>query len=354
MARWRVGILGATGLVGQHLVARLAAHPWFELRAVGASEARRGQTYGQAVSWQLDGAPPPAAARLALAPCEPGAFEDCQIVFSALAREVALEVEPAFAAAGFAVVSNSAALRDDPDVPLLVPEVNGAHLALLERQRPRWPGCVVTNPNCSTVGLVLSLAPLAARFGVRRAFVATMQAVSGAGLGGPSALELLDNVLPWIPGEEEKIERETRKILGTLGAGGVEPASLELAAHCHRVPVRDGHLEAVSVELDRPASPEEALEAWRAYIPPESVRRLPSAPERTLQVRLEPDRPQPRRDRDSGGGMTVVIGRVRSCPLFTLRYVLLVHNTIRGAAGAALLNAELLAASGLLERHGRP
>jgi aspartate-semialdehyde dehydrogenase len=280
--------------------------------------------------------------------CAPSDFADCDLVLSALDSPVAIEVEPALARLGLAVVSNSSALRMDPAVPLLVPEVNGGSVVRIAARAAT--GFVVTNPNCSVTGLALALAPLHRAFGVRRVVVATMQSVSGAGLSGPRAIELMDNVIPYISGEEDKIEVELGKILGTATAEKFLPADIAVSAHCHRVPTLDGHLEAVSVELDRKPSPEEAIEALAAFRGDVLGLNLPTAPSPPIVVRREPDRPQTRLDRDAGSGMTVVVGRVRTCPVLTLRFVVLSHNMVRGAAGGAMLNAELLAAKDLLPR----
>lgn len=348
MRPYHVGIAGATGLVGQRLVAAVARHPWFRLAAVGASSRSASRSYADAVRWMLPAPIPEAAAAMTVGGCQPADFASCDLVLSALESDVAIEVEPQLAGAGLAVVSNSGALRMAPDVPLIVPEVNGSHLeALAGRGRS---GFVVTNPNCSVTGLVLALAPLHRAFGVRRVLVATLQSVSGAGLSGPRAIDLLDNVVPYIPNEEEKIEAELGKILGTAGRGGFVHAPIAVAAHCHRVPTTDGHLEAVSVELGRAVSPEEAMEAMARFRGDVEGLELPSAPARPIVVRREADRPQTRLDRDEGAGMSVVVGRVRPCPVLTLRLVLLSHNMIRGAAGGALLNAELLASRELLPR----
>jgi aspartate-semialdehyde dehydrogenase len=349
MRRYRVGILGATGLVGQRLVERLDRHPWFELGGVGASDRSAGRRYGDVVQWCLPTPPPEGVVRQTVRECRAEDFEDCGLVLSALDRKAAEVIEPAFAQAGHAVVSNAAAFRGVADVPLVVPEVNASHLALLEFQRQRTGGgYIVTNPNCSVTGLVMALAPLHLAFGVRQVVVTTLQAVSGAGLQGPRGLELLDNVIPWIPGEEEKIERELNKLFGTAAHGAVEPASLAVSAHCHRVPTLDGHLEAVSVELADRVPVERVIETLAAWRGEAAGLALPSAPRPPLLVRAEPDRPQPRLDRDTGNGMTVVVGRVRSCPVMTIRMEVLSHNTVRGAAGGTLLNAELLAANRLL------
>ena len=343
MQRYNVGIAGATGLVGQRLVQLLDDHPWFRLTALAASDRSAGQPYIDAVSWRLPGEPPSVAATLVVGRCRAEQMRDCDLVLSALDASVALEVEAEMVGAGLAVVSNSSAFRMKPEVPLLIPEINSAHLELAARQQKNeGGGFIVTNPNCSVAGLALALAPLHRAFGLRRVVVATLQALSGAGLGGPSALEMQDNVVPFIPGEEEKIESELGKILGAT--------DLPVSAHCHRVPTVDGHLEAVSVELERPASPEDVAAALEAFTGPDEVRGLPSSREPLIQVRGEPDRPQPRLDRDCGEGMSLVVGRVRHCPVLGCKLEVLSHNTIRGAAGGALLNAELVASRGLLQR----
>ncbi|HXV77915.1 MAG TPA: aspartate-semialdehyde dehydrogenase [Candidatus Polarisedimenticolaceae bacterium] len=353
MNRYRVGIVGATGLVGQRLVERLDRHPWFELRALAASDRSAGKPYDEAANWQLPGGGPPAAfAQLRVRRCRVDELDDCDLVLSALDAEIARELEPAIAGAGIPVVSNSSAFRQHAEVPLVVPEVNPSHLELIDGPRRRDGGYIVTNPNCSTTGLVVALAPLHRAFGVSQVVVTTMQAASGAGLAGPTALQLLDNVLPHIPGEEQKMEREVGKILGRVEAARIEPAPLVVSAHCHRVPTIDGHLEAVSVKLAVGADLDAvrgALLDFRGAIEPGS---LPSAKARPLLVRDEDDRPQPRLDRDEGSGMTVVVGRLRRCPVLDLRFVVLSHNTVRGAAGGTLLNAELLAARELLPRRG--
>ncbi len=348
MRPYHVGIAGATGLVGQRLVARLAEHPWFRLVALGASERSSGGAYGAVTRWMLPEPIPAAVATLVVSGCAPSDFAACDLVLSALDSGVAAEVEPALAREGFAVVSNSSALRMDPGVPLLVPEVNGGSIVRIAARAAT--GFVVTNPNCSVTGLALALAPLHRAFGVRRVVVSTMQAVSGAGLGGPRAIELLDNVIPYIAGEEDKIEVELGKILGLATAERFVPADIVVSAHCHRVPTLDGHLEAVSVELDRPPTPEAALAALEAFRGDIEGLELPTAPSPPIVVRREPDRPQTRLDRDCGGGMAVVVGRLRACPVLTLRFVVLSHNMVRGAAGGAVLNAELLAAKDLLPR----
>lgn len=345
MERYRVGIVGATGLVGQRLVQRLEGHPWFELVAVAASERSAGKSYAEATTWRLPTAMPATVAGLRVGRCVPDDLDGCDVVLSGLDATTAREVEPALAARGMAVLSNASAFRMTPDVPLLVPEVNAAHAGRIGEQRKRtgWPGFIATNPNCSATGLVLALAPLHRAFGVKRLIVSTMQALSGAGLDGPRGLDVVDNVVPYIGGEEEKLESEIAKMLD---------APIAVAAHCHRVSTVDGHLEAVSVELEREATPEQAVDAFRSFRGDVVDRKLPSAPASPIVVRSEVDRPQPRLDRDTGGGMSAVVGRVRDCPVFSLRFEVLSHNTVRGAAGATLLNAELFASLRELPRRG--
>lgn len=351
MRPYHVGIAGATGLVGQRLVAQLSAHPWFRVEAVGASERSAGRPYADAVRWTLPTPVPPVIGSRPVAHCDPDAFAGCDFVLSALDAPVARSVEPALCRAGLAVVSNSSAFRMDPAVPLLIPEVNGRHVSRLAgRERT---GFIVTNPNCSVTGLALALAPLHREFGVTRVIVTTMQSVSGAGIDGPRAIEMLDNVVPFIAGEEEKIEAELGKLLGEAAPDGFRPAEFRVAAHCHRVPTVDGHLEAVSVELARPASPEAAIEALESFEGDIAGTELPTAPGRPVTVRREPDRPQTRLDREDAGGMRAVVGRVRPCPVLTLRFVVLSHNMVRGAAGGTVLNAEWLAARDLLPRRSR-
>ena len=344
----RVGILGATGLVGQRLVECLVDHPWFHVAAVAASERSVGQRYARATSWRLSERPPDGVADLEVRRCEPRALDDCDVVLSALDTAVARELEPRFAEAGFPVISNSSAFRQDEAVPLVVPEVNPDHLGLLGEPGGARRGFIVTNPNCSVTGLVVALAPLHRDFGVRRVVVTTMQALSGAGVEGPRALDVLDNVIPHIPGEEEKIESELGKILGRLESGRVRRAEIAVSAHCNRVATLDGHLEAVSVGLERRASLEELTRSLASFRSPLAGEGLPSAENAPIIVRSEPDRPQPRLDRECGGGMTVVVGRVRPCNVLDFRLLVLSHNAVRGAAGGTLLNAELLAARGWL------
>src|SRR5215213_9116886 len=348
MAKYRVGILGATGMVGQRFIQLLENHPQFEITAVAASDRSQGKTYSEACTWRLVGEMPLAVRSLPVqAPTPP---LDCDLVFSSLPGDIARETEGSFAAAGYPVISNSSAYRMDEDVPLLIPEVNHQHLGLIEKQKGRYSsgGYIVTNPNCSTIMLALALAPLHASFGVSAVIATTLQALSGAGYPGVASLDILDNVLPYIGGEEEKIETETTKILGRFTGERIELAPMAVSAQCHRVNVADGHLAAVRVKFAR--KPE--LEELRVSL--ESFRSLPqelglySAPERPIVVRDEADRPQPKLDRDAGKGMTITIGRLMADSVLDYRFVILSHNTIRGAAGAAILNAELLIALGQL------
>lgn len=356
MDRTKVGVLGATGAVGQRLVRLLNGHPWFEIGAMAGSERTSGKRYGEVVR------PAPAIAGTVensvldmLLRCpEPSSFEDCAIVFSALPSEAAREIEPRLAQQGIGVVSNASTYRMQEDVPLMVPEVNPDHLRLIEVQRRQrgWPGFIVTNPNCSTISLTLALAPLHRAFGLDSAYVTTLQAISGAGFNGVGALDMVDNVVPYIGSEEDKIETEPLKLLGSLaGEAGnglhIEPPDgLRLSAQCTRVPTTDGHLEMVSVKLNNPATHQDIVDAWESWRPAPQQLGLPSAPTRPVVVRTEPDRPQPRFDRDTENGMATVVGRLRPCPLLDWKFALLGHNLVRGAAGGVLLIAELLKSEG--------
>lgn len=346
--RWPVAVLGATGAVGQAFIRHLDGHPWFDLVEVAASERSAGRPYREAARW-LEGVLPPSVAALEVTACTPETVR-APIVFSALDAGVAGEVEAAFAAAGRLVLSNAKNYRMAPDVPLVVPEVNGDHLALLGRQRAErgWRGGIVTNANCATTVIAAALAPLHAAFGVRQVFVTTMQAVSGAGYPGVPSLDILGNVIPYIGDEEPKIERELLKILGTCDGHRVTDAPIVVSAHANRVPVEHGHTACISVGFERKPTPEQALAVLRAYTGHEAVRGLPSAPTPALLVRDEPDRPQPRRDAHLGRGMTTSVGRVRADHLLDLRLVAMSHNVVRGAAGGSVLNAELLVATGQL------
>jgi aspartate-semialdehyde dehydrogenase len=339
-----VSILGATGTVGQKFIRLLADHPWFEIAAVAASEQSAGRRYGDIVRWRESSVLPERIANMTVARCMPSI--PGRIAFSAIEAEIAGEVEQAFARAGRFVVTNTKTHRMDGDIPLLIPEVNHAHLGLLTRQQRErgWSGGIVANPNCSTAGLVLGVAPLHRAFGIRKLFVATMQAVSGAGYPGVASLDALGNVIPHIGGEEEKMEQETAKILGDWGEERILTAPIDTSAHTNRVPVIDGHLEVVSVGFERRVTPAEAIAALESFRAEGDVATLPSTPARPVEYDPRPDRPQSRLDIDRGAGMTVTVGRVRPCNLLDLRLVLLSHNTVRGAAGAAIQNAELLVA----------
>ncbi|HUI83368.1 MAG TPA: aspartate-semialdehyde dehydrogenase [Candidatus Binatia bacterium] len=343
-----VGILGATGVVGQRFIQMLEHHPWFEVAWLAASDRSAGQIYGDAVRWRLKTPIPDRVRRMTVSNGAPDGAP--RVIFAALDAGIARELEPQFAAAGCAVVSNSSAFRMQQNVPLIIPEVNADHLALLERQcwRRESGGYIVTNPNCSAIGLVVALAPLQRKFGIESVFVATMQAVSGAGYPGVASLDILGNVIPYIAKEEEKMEEETRKLLGRLDGDQVEQADFSMTAHCNRVAVEDGHTESVSVKLKRKAAPEEVIAAFNEFQSTPQELKLPLAPARPLVYDDAPDRPQPRFDVDRGNGMTVSVGRLRACGVLDYKFTVLSHNTIRGAAGAALLNAELLKARGLL------
>ncbi len=355
-ARIPVAVLAATGSVGQRFVQLLDNHPWFEVVALTGSERSIGQPYGQAGRWVLSEPMPSWARSLVVRPSAPESVHPARIAFSALPADQARALEPALARAGIMVCSNASAFRREEDVPLLLPEVNPEHTALLPRQRREhgWSGGIVTNPNCTSTGLTVALKALQDAFGLRRAFVVSLQALSGAGYPGVAALDILDNVIPHIGGEEEKVEWEPRKMLGRVsneaeslpGQPQLHLADFILSAHTNRVAVSDGHLVCASVELGRSASPEEAAAALRSYAAPEASRSLPSAPHPPILVRSEVDRPQPRYDRLTGQGMTTVVGKVRADPLFHLKLVVLSHNTIRGAAGGSIYNAELLVQQG--------
>ena len=348
--KWRAGVLGATGMVGQRLVNLLAEHPWFELTEVAASERSLGRTYSEAVRWHLETPIPEPARRLVVKGVEPSL--DCDFVFSALDSSVAGPVEEDFARTGYPVVSNSRNHRMDPDVPLLIPEVNAAHLAAIpvqQKNRGYDAGFIVTNPNCSTAGLVLVLKPLADAFGLERIFVVTLQAISGAGYPGVASMDIQGNVVPFISGEEEKMESEPQKLLGKWDRTRFIEAGLGISAHCNRVAVLDGHLECVSLGLKKIASLAEVREALRTFEVEQELAALPTALRHPVIVMDEENRPQPRRDVEAGRGMAAVVGRIRECPLHDVKLTLLSHNLLRGAAGAALLNAELLAARGFIK-----
>ena len=348
--KWRAGVLGATGMVGQRLVKLLADHPWFALTEVAASERSSGKGYAEAVRWHLEGPVPEVARGLVVKELEPNL--DCDFLFSALDSSVAGPAEEDYARRGYPVVSNSRNHRQDPDVPLLIPEVNAAHLSAIpvqQKNRGYDSGFIVTNPNCSTAGLVVVLKPLVDAFGLEKVFVVTLQAISGAGYPGVPALDIQGNVVPFISGEEEKMEAEPQKLLGKWDGQRFIEAGLGISAHCNRVPVVDGHLECASLRLKKTATLDEVREALRSYQVSDELASLPTALKHPVVVLDEPDRPQPRKDVNTGHGMAAVVGRIRECPLLGVKLTLLSHNLVRGAAGAALLNAELLAAQGFLK-----
>lgn len=348
---FRVAVLGATGAVGQRFVERLASHPWFETTLVAASERSEGKTYGDACTWRLATPMPEPVAAMTVRDLSPD--PDVDVAFSALSASVAEAVEAAWAAAGVPVFSNARNHRMAADVPLLIPEVNPDHLRLIacQQETRQFPsgGFLATNPNCSATFLALALAPLHQAFGVEAVSVVTMQAVSGAGYPGLSALDIAGNVIPFIAGEEEKLESETHKILGSFADGLVHPAAFPVSAQANRVPVVDGHTEAVSVKLSRHVGVDDVREALHAFSGEPQKRGLPSAPDRPLIVLNESDRPQPARDVDRERGMATFVGRLRPCSILDFKMIVLGHNTVRGAAGGSILNAELAVARGLLE-----
>jgi aspartate-semialdehyde dehydrogenase len=342
-----VAILGATGSVGQRFIQLLADHPWFRVHEVVASDRSAGKTYGQATDWRLDTLVPDAVSGLTVKNL--GTDLESKLLFSGLDSSVAGEAEDEYANRGCAVISNSRNHRMDSDVPLLIPEINADHLGAIEEQQKRRPGYIVTNPNCSVMGLAIALAPLERAFGVEAVHVTTMQAISGAGFAGVASYAILDNVVPYIGGgEEEKIETEPRKILGAWKEGRFREAPMTISAQVNRVPVIDGHLMTASIKLRESASLQDVREAMISFRGEPQTLQLPFAPKQPIHVLEAMDRPQPRLDRDRERGMAVSVGRLRDCPILDFRFVGLVHNTIRGAAGAAILNAELLEAKGLL------
>lgn len=353
MSKVKVGILGATGAVGQRFVQLLDGHPWFEIAALAASETSAGNTYAEACTWRISSDMPDSVRDMEVLPIEPGIEAD--IVFSALPSRVAGPTEEAFAAAGYVVCSNASSHRMDPDVPLLIPEVNPQHLSLIphqQRNRGWGKGYIVTNPNCTTIHLVLALQPLQLAFGLDHVVVATMQALSGAGYPGVPSWDIVDNVMPHTYGEEWKVENEPLKLMGTFDGERIVPADFVVSAHCHRVATLDGHLEAVSVKLRQPATLAEVISTLAEFQAEPQELNLPSAPRRPVVVRTEADRPQPRLDRMAEKGMASVVGRIREDPVLDLKFLVLGHNTIRGAAGASILNAELLVAKGYLGDRG--
>jgi aspartate-semialdehyde dehydrogenase len=344
-----VGILGATGMVGQRFIQLLDQHPWFEVAWLAASERSAGLPYAEAARWKLNTPIPERVAKMPVSDASPEGAP--KVIFAALDAAIAKELEPKFANAGHAVITNSSAFRMTEDVPLVIPEVNGDHLKLIDKQasRKRNGGFIATNPNCSAIGLVMALAPLHRSFGVEAIFVATMQAVSGAGYPGVASLDILGNVIPYISKEEEKLEAETKKLLGELRNGSVTDAPFKISAQCNRVAVEDGHTESVSIKLKKTVKSEDLLAAWRTFRGRPQEMSLPTAPEQPVIYDCAADRPQPRLDVNRGRGMSAVVGRLRPCNLLDWKFTVLSHNTIRGAAGAALLNAELLKHDGYLE-----
>jgi len=358
-----VAVLGATGSVGQRFISLLDQHPWFKVVALAASDRSVGQKYSEACRWVLNDPMPDYAREMVVVPATTECV-DAKIVFSALHNEIAKDLEPQFAQAGFAVCSNASSYRRGEDVPLLLPEINANHIQLVKTQRKKrgWSGAILTNPNCTSTGLTIALKALDNAFGVKKVFAVSLQALSGAGYPGVSSLDIIDNVIPNIKGEEEKVEWEPRKMLGkyietleppstaagTPPGARVELADIKFSVHTNRVAVIDGHTVCASVELSSPADPEAAEAILRAYAAPASARELPSSPRPVIEVRSEADRPQPRLDRLAGKGMTTVVGRVRRDPILDLKFVVLSHNTIRGAAGGSIYNAELLVNEGLL------
>ncbi len=349
MSRIRVAVLGATGMVGQRFIQLLQEHPWFELAALTGSERTAGKTYGEACHWLLDGDMPASVRDMPILAAD--APLDTPLVFSALPKVAASEVEQRLAADGHVVCSNASYHRMDADVPLLIPEVNPEHIELIDIQRKRrgWSGAIITNPNCTSTPATMALRPLLDTFGVRKVLLVSMQALSGAGYPGVASYDAGDNVVPFIGGEEAKVESEPQRMLGTLSDGVVHPASFAISAHCNRVPVLEGHLECLSVELERTTSADDVAAALRDFRALPQELGLPSAPPQPVLVRAEQDRPQIRRDRDASGGMATVVGRIRPCPILDYKLVVLAHNTLRGAAGGSVLNAELLYQQGYLK-----
>ncbi len=350
MDKIKVGILGATGAVGQKFVALLENHPWFEVTELAASRQSSGKMYSEAVHWTQKTVLPEKIARLKVKECISDL--DCRIVFSGLDASVAGEIEEEFASAGYAVFSNARNHRYDNDVPLMIPELNESHIKLIDAQQKNrdWPGFIVTNPNCSTIFLAMALYPLHQNFTVEKVSVVTMQAVSGAGYPGVASLDILGNVLPFISGEEEKIAKETRKILGKITNGKIEDADIAVSAQCNRVSVEDGHLESISVKLKELTSIAEISDTYKNFRAIPQDLKLPSAPGRPIVVMEEQDRPQPKYDIMVEKGMATVIGRIQTCPVLDYRMIALGHNTIRGAAGASILNAELLFKQGRMDK----
>lgn len=345
MKKISVAILGATGMVGQKFVELLSPHPWFKIIALAASDRSIGKRYGEAMKWSMPTALPQKIADMPVVACRPDL--PCNAVFSGLDSSVAGDIEESFAKAGYKVISNSSNHRMDPDVPLLVPEINSEHLKLIHHQR-FGQGAIITNPNCSVIGITMALKPLLDKWGIEAVNVVTLQALSGAGYPGVPSMDILDNVIPFISGEEAKVEKEPLKIMGTCQEKKIVPYPMHLSAQCTRVSVADGHLACVSVKLKKKAKANEIIAAWREFEAEPQQLKLPMAP-KTPIIYLEDERhPQPKLHRTLEGGMAVAVGRLRECPLFDWKFIILSHNTIRGAAGCAILNAELMAKKGYL------
>ncbi len=346
-----VAVLAATGSVGQRFVQLLDGHPWFEVVALTGSERSIGQPYGEACHWMLPEPMPEWARGITVVPTRPEATP-VPLVFSAMPADAAREAEPLYAQAGKVVCSNASAFRQEADVPILLPEINADHANLVRaQQRNRgWSGCITTNPNCTSTGMTVALKALQEAFGLQRVFAVSLQALSGAGYPGVASMDILDNVIPYVPGEENKVELEPRKMLGQLEGDVLRLADFKISAHTNRVAVSDGHIVCLSVELKEKASIETVESALAGYQAPEASRDLPSAPKPVILLRKEADRPQPRLDRMSGRGMATVVGRVRPDPLFDVKLVVLSHNTIRGAAGGSIYNAELLTQMGIVQK----
>ncbi|HDL18430.1 MAG TPA: aspartate-semialdehyde dehydrogenase [Bacteroidetes bacterium] len=349
MEKLRVGVLGATGAVGQQFIALLKNHPWFRVTALAASERSAGKTYREAANWILQTPIPENSVNMKVLPPQPEF--NCDFVFSGLDSSVAREIEWKFAVAGIPVISNAKNHRLDPLIPLLIPEVNPGHISLIQLQREKYgfgSGFIVTNPNCTTVGLAMGVLPVFQQFGIRKMLVTTLQAISGAGYPGVASLDILGNVIPNISGEAEKIRSEPLKIFGKLRENKIFPAEISISAQCNRVPVRNGHLISVSLATDRAADLEAVFSAYSDFVSPLTKWKLPGAPQHPIRLTDQSFDPQPFAQVDRDNGMTVSVGQVQSCPVLDFRLVALVHNTIRGAAGGAILNAEWLKANGFL------
>ncbi len=345
MDKINVGILGATGSVGQKLIELLQNHAWFKVAEVGASETSTGKLFSHAATWAMNSAMPDDVANLTVKECAPD-FES-KIIFSALDASVAGDIELEFAKAGYRVISNARNFRFDPKVPLIIPEVNPGHINLI-REQNFGDGFIITNPNCSTIGLVLALKPLEDKFGIESINVTTLQAISGAGFSGLTSLDVMDNVIPYIKGEEEKLETEPLKILGSLADGKIDFAEINISAQCNRISITDGHTECAQIKFREKPSREDIIHAWNSFTADPQEMMLPSAPQKPVVYFDDPYSPQPRKHRDLGGGMTVAVGRLRDCPIFDYKFTITSHNTVRGAAGGTILIAELLEAKGLL------